>query len=330
LPGACALQYANLLGYMNKAVVKRLLSTIENTSVCVLWMLLCYFNGTCQDLEPRAYIRLPVNANVILPGFNHSHGEVLTDPSVPLKDFKANVEIVTLGYARTFSLFGLTAQGFALLPFCYAHATALVFGQSQAVDRTGTADMRLRLSVLLLGGKALKLSEFPKRKIGTILGTSLTIQPPTGQYFPDKLVNLGSGRWAFKPEIALSQPVSKRWLLDLYTAVWLFTDNNSYFTGHALRSQHAIGTVQSHLSYNLSPFAWAAIDATYYVGGNSTVDGVPNDDRLSNFRWGTTLVLPTGKRSGLKIAFSKGAIVVRGSNFTTVSLGWSYSWIGKK
>src|SRR4051812_31831636 len=161
----------------------------------VLWGIpLSYLNCSCQDLEPRAYLRLPVNANVILSGFNHSHGEVLTDPNVPLKDLKANVEVVTLGYARTFSLIGLTAQAFAALPFCYAHASALVFGQSQSVDRRGTADMRIRLSILLLGGKALTLREFPKRKIGTILGTSLTIQPPTGQYFPDKLVNLGTGR----------------------------------------------------------------------------------------------------------------------------------------
>ena len=324
------LQYLNLLGSMRKALLKRLSSTIKNTCVLLLWMLVSFLKAGCQDLEPRAYLRLPVNANVILPGFNHSHGEVLTDPSVPLKDFKANVEMVTVGYAHTFSLFGLTAQAFGVLPICYARASALVFGQSQAVERKGTADMRFRLSVLLVGGKALTLSEFSKRKIGTILGTSLTIQPPTGQYFSDKLVNLGTGRWAFKPEIALSQPISKRWLLDVYTAVWLFTDNNSYFTGHALRSQNAIGAVQSHLSYNISPFAWAAIDATYYVGGNSTVDGVANDDQVSNIRWGTTLVLPTGKRSGLKIAFSKGAVVVRGSNFTTVSLGWSYSWIGKK
>ena len=319
------LQYLNLLGSMRKALLKRLLSTIKNTSLLLLWMLVSFLNAGCQDLEPRAYLRLPVNANVILPGFNHSHGEVLTDPSVPLKDFKANVEMVTVGYAHTFSLFGLTAQAFGVLPICYARASALVFGQSQAVERKGTADMRFRLSVLLLGGKALTLSEFSKRKIGTILGTSLTIQPPTGQYFSDKLVNLGTGRWAFKPEIALSQALSKRWLLDFYTAAWLFTDNHNYF-GNTLRAQHAIGSIQTHISYNIGPFSWAAFDATYYTGGKSTINDAPSNDKVSNVRLGTTLALPTGKRSGLKIAFTTGALVVKGSDFTTVSAGWSYSW----
>src|SRR3954447_15085774 len=135
---------------MSKAFLNRRPRSIENFGFILLFVAASFFNGKAQDLEPRAYIRIPVNANIILPAFSHSHGEVLTDPSVPLKDFKANVETVTLGYAHTFSLFGLTAQAFAVLPFCFAHASALVLNQSQAVDRRGTADMRLRLSLLLL------------------------------------------------------------------------------------------------------------------------------------------------------------------------------------
>lgn len=312
---------------MSTALSYRHLYKIKKTVMALVCLFGCYYDINGQDLEPRAYIRIPVNVNVFLTGFSHSDGKILTDPSVPLKDFTANVETVTIGYARTFSLFGLTSQALAIMPFCYAHASALVLGQPRSVDRRGMADMRARISVLLLGGRALTMGEFAKRKkTATILGTSLTIQPPTGQYYPDKLVNLGSGRWAFKPEIALSQSLSERWLLDLYTAVWLFTDNNSYFTGQSLRSQQAIGSVQTHVSYNISAFAWAAVNATYYVGGNSTVDGIPNDDEVSNFRVGATLVVPTGKRSGLKLAFSKGAIVVRGSNFTSIVAGWSYSW----
>jgi hypothetical protein len=281
---------------------------------------------SAQDLEPRAYIRLPSGLNVVLPGFSYSSGRVLTDPSVPLKDFKASVGTFSLGYARTFSLFGKSAQAFAVVPLCVANASALVNGQFQEVDRRGSADMRGRLSVLLIGGKSSTKAEFAKqKKPSTILGTSLTMQMPTGQYFADKLVNLGSGRWAFKPEIALSQALSKRWLLDLYTAAWFFTDNHNYF-GNTLRAQHAIGSIQTHISYNIGPLSWAAFDATYYTGGKSTVNDAPNNDKVSNVRLGTTLALPTSKRSGLKIAFTTGALVVKGSDFTTVSVGWSYTW----
>jgi hypothetical protein len=117
----------------------------------------------------------------------------------------------------------------------------------------------------LLGGKALSLGELVKqRKRNTVLGTSISFQAPTGEYFSDKLVNLGTNRWAFKPEIALSQPIGKKWLMDLYSAVWVFTNNESYFTGDAKRSQQAIASFQWQISYNISAFAWAAFNATYY------------------------------------------------------------------
>lgn len=294
-------------------------------SILIITLAFCSA-ALAQDLEPRAYIRLPVKINVLLPGISYSKGKVLTDTSLPLKDFKADVKIFTLGYGHTFNLFKKTAQVFAVIPFCTADASALVNGQLVEVTRKGTADIRARLSVLVVGAPALTRAELAKqKKSSTILGTSITMQAPTGQYFSDKLVNLGTGRWSFKPEVALSQSLSKRWLLDVYAAVWLFTDNHSYF-GNTLRAQNAIGNIQTHISYNIGPFSWAAFNATYYSGGKSSVNGVDNDDQVSNIRLGTTLVLPTGRKSGLKIAFSTGALVVKGSNFTTVSVGWSYSW----
>ena len=296
----------------------------------VVYLLLTIFVSSisnAQDLEPRAYIKIPIKATILITGLIYSTGDVITDATLPLKNLKANVTTTSVAIAHSFSLFGLTAQAFAAIPFCYAKASADVNGQLQTIDRTGTADMRLRISALLLGAPAKTFKDFIKdNKPRTILGTSLTIQPPTGQYFPDKLINLGTHRWAFKPELALSQPFGKRWLVDVYTGVWLFTDNNSFFTGTALRSQHPIGALQTHASYTIKPNMWAAFDATYYVGGNSTVNGVAKDDRVSNFRMGATVVLPTGKRSGLKFSFSKGVVVARGTDFATFTLGWTYSW----
>ena len=300
---------------------------IGNIGIILLLTLSIRQVSNAQDLEPRAYARVPINITILSPGFSYSKGNVVTDPAILLKDLNANVETFSLGLAHTFNLFGLSAQALAVLPFSFVNASAQGNGQLQTANRTGTADMRFRLSVLLLGGQAQKLQEFVKNnKPRTILGTSLTIQPPTGQYYLDKLINIGTGRWAFKPEIGLSQPLGKQWLLDLYSAVWLFTKNSSFFPGQLLRSQNAIYTIQSHGSYNIKPNLWAAFDATYYAGGNSTVNGVAKDDQVSNFRLGGTLVLPTGKRSGLRLSLSKGAVVVKGTNFTTIAVGWNYSW----
>ena len=75
---------------------------------------------------------------------------------------------------------------------------------------------------------------------------------------------------------------------------------------------------------------WAALDMTFYTGGNSEVDGVPMDDRQSNSRIGATLVFPVGKRNSLKFAFSTGAIIRWGADFSTVSVGWQTTFFGNQ
>jgi hypothetical protein len=88
-----------------------------------------------------------------------------------------------------------------------------------------------------------------------------------------------------------------------------------------------MGTFQAHISYNINPLLWIAFDATYYVGGQSAINGIYNDDRQSNSRIGVTAVLPTGKFSSLKLAASTGAVVRVGQDFTTFSIGWQRTWL---
>jgi hypothetical protein len=108
---------------------------------------------------------------------------------------------------------------------------------------------------------------------------------PTGQYFSDKLINLGAIRWSFRPEVVLSQTVSKRWLVDAYAVVWFFTNNNSFYRGNSLRAQQPMDAFQAHVSYNITPRFWVALNTTYYMGGTSSVNEILNDDRQSNTRF---------------------------------------------
>jgi hypothetical protein len=280
-----------------------------------------------QDLDPRAYARVPVNGTFLIGGFALSHGGVVTDPTLPITDINATVETPSLGLARSFSLFGKTAQAFAALPYSWAQVSGNVQEQARSISRAGLSDMRLRISVLVHGAPAASPLEIAKAPRRTILGTSLTVVPPTGQFFPDRLINLGANRWAFKPEFAVSHPMGQKWLLDAYAGLWLFTTNGSFYPGTSVRTQAPMGTFQAHLSYNFQRQLWAAFDATYYVGGHTTIDGLAKDDRQANARVGGTLVLPVGKRHSIKVAVSRGAIIRIGANFTTLSIGWQTGWV---
>jgi outer membrane putative beta-barrel porin/alpha-amylase len=283
---------------------------------------------SAQDLDPRAYAYVPVDGTFLSVGISHSRGGVLTDASLPLPNNEDGTNnTLSLGIGRSFSLLRRTAQAFVALPYSRARIS---LGAPAEPSLVGLSDMRLRLSVLFRGAPAASPLEIAKAPRRTILGTSLTIGAPTGQYSSDQLINLGTNRWAFKPEFAVSQPIRQRWRLEGYAALWTFTANDSFYPGTSSRTQTPVGAFQAHVIYDVQRRLWAAFDATYYVGGRTTVNGIEGGDRQSNSRVGTTVVFAVGQRHSVRLAVSKGAYIRFGPDFSTFSLGWQTAWVGRR
>lgn len=275
-----------------------------------------------QDLEPRAYVWMPEHVTFFVTGFGYTYGGVITDPALPLDDVEASILAPLAGAGQTFRLFGQSAQVSAILPYAWAQVTGNVGGGAESVDRSGLADMRVRISWLFAGAPAATPAAIAQAKRRTILGASVTAVVPTGEYLVGKLINLGTSRWSLRPELAISQPLGKRWLIDAYAGVWLFTPNNRFYPGDAKRTQDPLGAFQLHVSYTIKPRLWAAFDATYYTGGTTTVNGIESNDLQANARYGGTFVFPIRKVQSIKLATSTGAIIRTGANFTTFSVGW--------
>jgi hypothetical protein len=290
-----------------------------------LGIVLCATAVSAQDLEPRAYAAAPVGTTFLVVAAGRSTGSVLTDPSLPIEDVDARVGVVAIGGGTIVNLFGRTALVVGALPIARARATGRVGETIGSVDRTGLGDARAKLSINLLGGRAVDVKEFARIARPTIVGVSLSVLAPTGQYDRTKLINLGAHRWAFKPEAGISHRVSN-WTIEGYAGVVLFTNNDEFYTGSALRSQEPILALQTHVSYTFRPRLWVAADGTWYSGGTTTVDGVRKGDLQRNSRIGATMSLPIGRWQSLKFSGSTGATTRFGSDFNTLGVAWQLSW----
>lgn len=277
-----------------------------------------------QELEPRAYSPNPVGVNFMVAGYVRSTGGVLFDPSLPFSDVEAELDAAVAGYGRAFGLFGRSATATLALPYVRGDVSGNVGENRREVSRSGLGDTRLKLAVNLLGGEALTPREFAQRKPRTALGASLTVIAPTGQYDPQKLINIGAHRWAFKPELGLSHPLGN-WYLEAYAGVWLFTDNDDFYGGQH-REQDPITSLQAHVSYTFRPRLWLAADSTWYRGGDTKVDGVHKADLQENTRIGLTLSVPIASRQSLKFTWSDGTSTRIGGDFTTYGIAWQYTW----
>ena len=289
----------------------------------VLCLLALTGSAPAQDLEPKAYSASPVGAAFLVVGLGRSTGSVLTDPALLITDVKAKVNGVPLAAGYTFGLFGKLALVTATVPYAWADATGLVGESVGTVTRSGLSDSRAKFSVNLAGNPAMGLRDFVRAPRKTIVGTSLTVTAPTGQYNRAKPINLGTNRWSFKPEVGVSIPKGP-WDFDGYLGVLLYTTNGDFYPGGQARSQDPVVAIQGHASYTFRPRLWAALDATWYGGGDVSVEGGEPIGGMSNSRLGATASFPMGRQQSLKIAYSSGVVVRTGTDFKTFSVGWQW------
>ncbi len=294
-----------------------------------LWLLLC-MGAAAQDLEPRAYSPSPVGTSFVGFSLSRSSGDISFDPTIPITNAHAALNSSAMGVGQTIGLLGRQAMITAGLPYVWGNVSGDVGELSASVYRSGVADLKTRFSLNLVGVPAMTPREFAQRtRKNFIVAASLSMSWPTGQYGNTKLINLGTNRWSFKPEIGISYPV-KKLDLDLYVAGTWFTDNKSFYTGQSVRSQDVLTALQGHVSYTVKPRLWVAVDSTWYGGGATEVNGGPPTGRQGNTRLGATASLPLWKGQSLKATYSSGVSGNIGQKFTTLGVGWQYVWIDRR
>jgi Putative MetA-pathway of phenol degradation len=286
-----------------------------------------------QDLAPRAYTITPQGTNAFTLSNVFNDGDLLFDGTVPITDASARLNAPSISYYRALSVFGRSANATAGVAYGVGTFEGTVLGESRSIYRSGLFDSVFRLSVNLAGGPAMSLGQMRQWRQKTLLGASVKIVVPTGQYDPTKLINLGSNRWSFKPELGLSRRWG-HWLVDGYAGVWLFTKNPEFFShnefvpGTQSQTQKPIVAIEAHLSYDFRPRLWMSLDGNFWRGGQTSLNGVENAATLQeNSRIGVTASFPLTRHQTLKVGYAQGAYIRFGGNYRIVSAAWQYSWV---
>jgi hypothetical protein len=277
-----------------------------------------------QDIEPRAYSNAPIGVNFLIAGYAFTEGAVPFDAALPIKNAQLRTSNAVLAYARVLDLWGQSGKIDIIVPYTMLSGTAEVAGHPFERKVDGFADPKLRLSVNLYGAPALTLKEFKDYEQDLIIGASLQVSAPAGQYDDSRVVNIGTNRWSFKPEIGISQAMGP-WTLELQAAATFFTDNDDFFAGNT-RSQAPIYSLQGHAIYGFRSGIWASLDATYFAGGRTTLNGEQSNDLQQNWRLGGTLAFPLNIRNSVKLNVSSGVSARTGNNYDLIGVAWQYRW----
>jgi hypothetical protein len=264
--------------------------------------------------------------NFLIAGYGYSEGRIAFDPDLAIANAGFNSNAGALAYVRSFDLGGQSAKFDVIVPASSFSARALVDGQPAERQMSGLGDPRFRLSVNLFGAPALSAKDFASYRQDLIVGVSMQVSAPLGQYDDSKLLNLGNNRWSFKSELGISKAWGP-WTFELAPSATIFADNKDFFGGNTF-SQAPIYAVQGHILYNFQSDIWLSLDGIYFTGGRTALNGVKSDNEQTNTRAGFTLALPIDRQNSLKLSASTGLTTRTGSEFSAVGIAWQYRWGG--
>jgi hypothetical protein len=273
----------------------------------VLAMIVAGFCGisrlAAQELTPRAYWPAPKGVKLVIAGYSRVDGDVLFDSSVPVHGVESRVRTSILGYLQTFSLCGRTVNVVAQLPYSWGRSEGFIGDAPVARSLSGFGDLDVTLGVNLLGAPSMTPVEFQALRAHPppILGASLKVVAPTGQYDDERLLNVGAHRWATRVELGYVIPLRPRWLLELDAGGWFFGDDQDFVAGR--REQEPILEIQAHLVRRFRPGFWASLDANYFKGGRQTIGGHRLGGVDDNSRAGGMIVVPFRGRHAIKVGY---------------------------
>jgi hypothetical protein len=285
----------------------------------------------CRDLlraqftDPRTYTNSPVGINQLTLGYAFAHANASIDSSLVIAGAKLNLNVGILDYTRGVNFFHRFAWLEASVPI--AGLNGAVTGTAVQGSVTGAGDSSYVFGTLLKGGPALSLQEFPTYVPMTTFGVSVTITAPTGLYDANKILNLGSHRWSFKPEIAVSHPFgpNHNWEIDGYANAYFFTENTTYHGREILRQEPLTG-LEGHLSYSFTDSVWASVDARYAFRGDSLVDGADQHNSQQYITVGSEVRVSLSPQHSLLFSFAKAVLYQNAPASTAFATKYIYTW----
>ena len=293
-------------------------------AVALLCAISASVDALAQDLTPRTYWPAPKGTRLFIFGYAYQTGDVVTDPSIPITGVDSRINSAAFAYQQTIDLFGRTGNIQFEVPYVDGTTTGMVSDEPGRRDVAGFGDISATLTINLIGAPSMSPVEFQELRQSPrpILGASIKIVAPTGEYEPDKLINIGTNRWAARFRLGYIRPLTPKWLLEMSAGAWFFEDNDE-FLGET-RKQDPIGALNIHVVRRFNPGLWASLDLNYYVGGHTTVGAERRADLQRNSRVGLSFAYPFRKRHGLKLGYSEGVVTESGGDFRTITLNYVY------
>lgn len=275
---------------------------------------------------PRQYQPLPVNTNVFFLAYMHLDANTGPDESIPVVK---SVDITSDGaeavYLHYFDVGGKTSNFWASLPGAGIDANVVSpFEPAAAKSTSGFGQPVFGFNYGYKGAPAMDPQQFVCWQQKATFNAAFYVSPPVGAYDRDKLLNVSTNRWEFKPEFTAAYRHNK-WLGEVYGNVQFFSDNTE-FLGSRTLSQNPLYGLDAHLSYDFRPGLWASFDLYQRWGGKISVDDVTRNKDQNFTTLGFTLSGNVTQSDVVYVMYGKTISGTANPDFQSVMLLYGHLW----
>jgi hypothetical protein len=267
-----------------------------------------------QEIEARTYSNAPVGINFISAGVAQA------------KSGNYTLTSEVIGLTHIFDAGGQSGKLTLVLPYGQLTGSSSIGGRTVNASTEGLSDPLIKAAVNLYGAPALTLDQFKSYQQDLIVGVSLAASVPWGKYDDNQLINVGANRWFIQPGLGVSQALGP-WRFELAGAGIFYTSNTNFMGGNSL-SQNPVYSTQTHGIYYFQNTAWISVDATYFTGGQSYLNGNPISGSQENWRFGTTMSYPANKNNSIRLSGSTGAYSRTNNSYDLYGISWQYRFGG--
>jgi hypothetical protein len=267
-----------------------------------------------QEIEARTYSNTPIGINFLSAGFVQAK----------TNNYSLTSEVMSL--THIFDAGGQSGKITLVLPYAQFNGSKSINGRSVNASTEGLSDPVIKAAINLYGAPALTLDQFKSYQQDLIIGVSLAASVPWGKYDDNQLINVGANRWFIQPGLGVSKALGP-WRFELAGAGIFYTSNTDFMGGNSL-SQNPVYSTQTHAIYYFQNTAWISVDATYFTGGQSYVNGNPISGSQENWRFGSTMSYPVNKQNSIRLSASTGAYSRTNNSYDLYGISWQYRFGG--
>ena len=275
-----------------------------------LWTLMCLGvaavacpGATARAGSARDYLNAPVDTWLLNYNAGYTRSVTPEDGTDTVPGVRSNVFAQSIVLTRIMDFWGRTGGVSLVLPYAFIDTSAGPFRAST----NGFSDIGFLWQMNIFGGPALTREQFQFFIPQTFSSFHLLVTTPLGTYNPTSPINPSANRWMISPTVNFSYTPDKGWTwIETYVSGRIFSDNPNYLVnGAQTLSQKAILRLEEHVSRNVTDGLWLSVDAYYNLGGETSIDGVEQDNMANTLRIGSGVGLRLWRGADLGLNYER-------------------------